>query len=148
VDQRIAETVRTGKVTAVAGPKVREQLSNPNYSKETVDEMIHEISLGIITDIAQVGGYPQYGGDPHIDTDSDGMPDEWETKHGLDPKNPADASTDRNGDGYTNIEDFINGLDPSATKKQWPTPRTYEDLWSTDPALKSTQCPSLDRLAQ
>ena len=44
------------------------------------------------------------------------MPDDWETKHGLEPKNPADAAGDLNGDGYTNIEDFLNGLDPNAPK--------------------------------
>ncbi|YCM42517.1 hypothetical protein V2O64_14495 [Verrucomicrobiaceae bacterium 227] len=137
VDHRIIETVRTGKVSAVAGPKVREQLSNPNYSAEKIEEMIHEISLGIITDIEQVGGYPDYQGEPYQDSDGDGMPDDWENKHGLDPTDPSDASTDLNRDGYTNIEDFINGLDPSAPKKEWATPRTYKDLWSSDPRLKA-----------
>lgn len=45
------------------------------------------------------------------DTDSDGMPDTWETAHGL---NPNDAS-DRNGtgacnNGYTNLENYLNEL--------------------------------------
>lgn len=137
VDRRIVETVRTGKVTSVAGSKIREQLSNPNYSKEKIDEMIHEVSLGIITDIEQVGGYPDYRGEAYRDTDADGMPDDWEGKHGLDLKDPSDASTDLNGDGYSNIEDFINGLDPSAPKQRWPTPRTYQDLWDSDPDLKA-----------
>ena len=79
--------------------------------------------------------------EPYRDSDNDGMPDEWETRHGLNPKDASDAATDLNGDGYTNIEDFINGLDPSAPKKEWPTPRTYEDLWSSDSELKA----SLDR---
>ena len=57
------------------------------------------------------------------------MPDDWEVKHGLDPHNPADAAGDLNGDGYTNIEDFLNGLDPTAPKVNWPTPRTYVDLF-------------------
>ena len=91
----------------------------------------------IITDIEQVGGYPDYRGEPYQDTDNDGMPDEWETRHGLDPKDASDASADLNGDGYTNIEDFINGLDPSDPKQTWPAPRTYRDLWSSDPDLKA-----------
>ena len=138
VDLRITESVRTGKVTAVAGPNVREQLSNPNFSEERVAEMIHEVSLGIITDIDQVDGYPNYRGEPYKDTDGDGMPDEWESTHGLDPRDSSDAIKDLNGDGYTNIEDFINGLDPAAPKREWPTPRTYRDLWSTDPGLKAS----------
>jgi hypothetical protein len=57
------------------------------------------------------------------------MPDEWESKHGLDPGNPADAAGDLNTDGYTNIEDFLNGLDPTVPKRQWPAPKTYVDLF-------------------
>lgn len=40
------------------------------------------------------------------------MPDVWEKKYGLNPNDPSDASLDCNGDGYTNIEKYINGLDP------------------------------------
>ena len=58
------------------------------------------------------------------------MPDDWETKHGLNPKDPTDAAGDLNGDGYTNIEDFLNNLDPQAPKVEWPTPRTYVDLFT------------------
>ncbi|MBN2274213.1 MAG: polysaccharide lyase [Bacteroidales bacterium] len=68
--------------------------------------------VGIITDIAQVGGYPEYKGQPRKDSDSDGMPDSWEKKFGLDPNDATDATKDINGDGYTNIEKYINGIDP------------------------------------
>ena len=74
---------------------------------------------------------------PIQDSDGDGMPNDWEHRHGLDPNNAADALTDLNEDGYTNIEDFINGLDPAAPARKWDTPRTYQDLWSTDPDLKT-----------
>jgi len=47
------------------------------------------------------------------------MPDSWEQEHGLDPKDPSDAAGDLNQDGYTNIEDFINGLDPRTAKVDW-----------------------------
>ncbi len=137
VDERITRSVRTGIVTATAGPDDRAKLSNPNYSKEKIDDLIRQVSLGIITDIEQVGGYPDYGGQPYRDGDGDGMPDDWETKHGLDPKDSSDAIQDLNGDGYTNIEEFINGLDPSAPKRRVETPRIYRDLWSTDPELKA-----------
>ena len=50
-------------------------------------------------------------GKPPKDTDHDGMPDRWETEHGLDPTNPADRNgTNLSKIGYTNVEVYINGL--------------------------------------
>lgn len=58
-----------------------------------------------------VGGYPGYApGTPVFDSDNDGMPDVWETGHGLDLNDPADASADHDGDGYTHIEEYLNGI--------------------------------------
>ena len=45
-----------------------------------------------------------------VDSDGDGMPDAWEQEHGLNPNDGADGSLDGNGDGYTNVEDYLNGL--------------------------------------
>ena len=67
---------------------------------------------GIITDPQQVGGLPQYSGTPYKDSDGDGMPDSWERSHNLNANNPSDANGDADGDGYTNIEEFMNGTDP------------------------------------
>ena len=44
------------------------------------------------------------------DTDADGMPDKWEIANGLNP-DVDDSSGDIDGDGYTNIEEFINLVD-------------------------------------
>ena len=81
---------------------------------------------GIITDIAQMGGYPEYKGTPYIDTDGDGMPDEWEIANGLNPNDPSDANGDCNGDGYTNIEKFINGID-TKVKVDWTNMQNNHD---------------------
>ena len=48
-------------------------------------------------------------GTPPVDTDRDGMPDEWEKKHGLDPQDPRDGSGPARN-GYTNLEDYLNEL--------------------------------------
>jgi hypothetical protein len=44
------------------------------------------------------------------DTDGDGMPDEWERKHGLDPQNAKDTSAYTLNKEYTNIEMYLNSL--------------------------------------
>ena len=136
VDRRIIEMVRTGKATAKASTNAAQELGGVGFSQGLIEEIVGMVSLGIITDPAQVGGYPDYRGTPYPDTDHDGMPNDWETRHGLNPRDPADASADANGDGYTNIEDFINGLDPTAPKRAWPAPRAYVDLWKTDEQLR------------
>ncbi len=82
--------------------------------------------LGIITDISQVGGYPEYKGKAYKDSDKDGMPDAWEKKYGLNPNDPSDANGDLNGDGYTNIEKYINGIDPTK-KVDWTNLDNNED---------------------
>ncbi|MDE8697749.1 thrombospondin type 3 repeat-containing protein, partial [Bacteroides cellulosilyticus] len=54
--------------------------------------------------------YPEYKGTSYVDTDGDGMPDAWETANGLNPNDPSDANKYCTGDGYTNIEKYINGI--------------------------------------
>ena len=49
-----------------------------------------------------------------IDSDNDGMPDEWELARGLDPHNPGDAMDDYLLKGYNNIEYYINDLTVNA----------------------------------
>jgi hypothetical protein len=96
VDQRIIQEVRTGTVT---------------YGK------------GIITDISQVGGYPEYKGQPDTTVGADGVPLWWKKKYGLDPRDPVLATKDLMCDGYTVIEKYLNGLDP--TKKiDWTDPQS------------------------
>lgn len=72
-----------------------------------------------------VGGYPVLESAPApADADGDGMPDTWETDRGLDPDDAADGALDRDGDGYTNVEEYINGLvgDGPAPPAPGPSP--------------------------
>lgn len=88
VDRRVINSVRTGKTT---------------------------FENGIIDSPADVGGWPDYPPAPSPeDGDRDGMPDAWEKSHGLNPSGADDASSDADHDGYTAIEEFLNGTDPSA----------------------------------
>lgn len=44
---------------------------------------------------------------PSYDTDNDGMADDWEILYGLNPDDPNDHALDKDGDGYTNIEEYL-----------------------------------------
>jgi len=46
------------------------------------------------------------------DSDLDGLPDEWELKHGLNP-NADDALQDADADGFANLEEYQAGSNPS-----------------------------------
>jgi hypothetical protein len=60
----------------------------------------------IIDNPSQVGGWPKLAnGSPYPDADNDGMSDTWEARTGL-----SDPNGDQDGDGYTNLEEFLNEL--------------------------------------
>jgi pectate lyase len=85
--------------------------------RDAVDARIaEEVANGtgrIIDSQDQVGGWPQYAtAEAPKDSDQDGMPDEWEIKNGLNPKDAADAAFDNDEDGYTSIEEYINKTPP------------------------------------
>jgi hypothetical protein len=65
----------------------------------------------IIDSPKDVGGYPKLkGGTPPADSDHDGLPDDWERPRGLNPEDASDGNRDRDGDGYTNIEEYLQSL--------------------------------------
>lgn len=122
VDERIVKTVKTGK------PFYVENAADYEFDTKYVKRRLPADSYkqGIITDIRQVGGLPEYKGIPYLDSDNDGMPDAWEIKYGLNPNDASDAVQDCNGDGYTNIEKYINGIDPSK-KVDWKNLKNNND---------------------
>jgi len=55
--------------------------------------------------------FPQLAnGTPYLDSDKDGMSNQWELANGLNPDDPNDAKEDANDDGYTNLEAFLHSL--------------------------------------
>ena len=48
-----------------------------------------------------------------VDTDGDGMSDDWEKCYKLDLFDPSDADDDTDGDGWTNLEEYNAGTDPT-----------------------------------
>lgn len=104
VDERIVKNVRTGIPTNVKDAQVC--VSPYSHRRLPADSY----KLGIITNPQQVGGLPQYTGTPRVDSDNDGMPDDWEKAHNLNPNDASDA-TKLTESGYMNIELYINDLD-------------------------------------
>jgi hypothetical protein len=83
------------------------------FKKDEVDlRIVSDIKNGtghIIDSPSEVGGYPSLAkGLPYTDTDQDGMSDDWERDHNLDPNDPDDGKADFNEDGFTNLEDFLH----------------------------------------
>lgn len=103
VDARIVKQVATGKIEYNADV----QLPETQFKHRRLP--IDSYKQGIITDPAQVGGYPEYKGTPYKDSDNDGIPDAYEIKMGLNANNAADAGKLAKN-GYSNIENFLNSV--------------------------------------
>lgn len=85
--------------------------------RDSVDRrVIDQVRSGtgnLINSQVDVGGWPQYpAATPAADSDDDGMPDSWESEHGLMPDSD-DHLGDPDGDGYPNLEEFLNSTDPT-----------------------------------
>ena len=67
---------------------------------------------GLIDTPSDVGGWPTYSGtkDYSLDTDRDGIPNAWETAHGLNPDDPQDAKTTTLQAPYLNLEVYLNDI--------------------------------------
>lgn len=91
--------------------------------RDAVDaRIVREVRTGtgrIIDHPSQVGGWPELAaGTAPPDGDRDGMPDAWEKLHGLDADDAADTVGDSDGDGYTNLEEYLNGTDPRRVEQR------------------------------
>lgn len=103
VDTRVVKQVRTGKIDYL--PNVELPSTQFKHRRLPIDSY----KQGIITDIKQVGGYPDYKGSAYVDKDNDGIPDAWEIKHGLNPEDSHDSAKMAKN-GYSNIENYLNSL--------------------------------------
>ena len=86
------------------------------WQRDAVDRRIvagvKEQNGRIIFSQSEVGGWPELkSAAAPADTDKDGIPDDWELAHGLNPKDPSDsAKPAKDGRGYSNLELYINSL--------------------------------------
>jgi hypothetical protein len=118
--QTVSEPFNSQPVTTVSARSAYEAvLRNVGASlprRDSVDARIVAEVRGrkgsIIDSQAQVGGWPELRSKAApVDSDNDGMPNSWERRHGLNPHVAGDGATDRDSDGYTNLEEYLNRTD-------------------------------------
>lgn len=106
IDRRVIDEVRAGATHYIGTNGPTFSHPSPNYP-------------GLIdtpTDVKDAAGSPNFPWPDYrtynvpADTDHDGIPDAWERQFGLNPNDPADALADRDGDGHTNLEKYLNWL--------------------------------------
>jgi pectate lyase len=75
----------------------------------------------IIDEPAEAGGWPRLRSGPVApDSDGDGMPDAWEVVHGTAPQ-AFDPWDDADGNGWPNLEDYLNERSQAAVVGNKPT---------------------------
>ena len=104
IDERVANDVRTGGYSYVSGDKG----SNGSTG-------------GLIDAPEDVGGYVEYTATElemrnKLDSDGDGIPDNWEDMYGLDSADPSDALTTHKS-GYSWFEYYLSTLVNSITRE-------------------------------
>jgi hypothetical protein len=107
VDQHIIKDVRDGTAEFIGtrGPTYGDRPS-PNFAGIIDTQSDDKSALG-----SPNFPWPDYKTyNVPVDSDHDGIPDDWEKAHGLNPNDPSDANKDLNGDGYTNLEKYLNSL--------------------------------------
>ena len=72
-----------------------------------------------------------------IDSDHDGLPNDWEIKHGLNPNDGKDSAADADGDGFTNLEEYESKTDPKDPKSH----PDYLDFVTVQGVFKQTFLP-------
>jgi hypothetical protein len=76
-----------------------------------------------LEDVEYNGSATQHGpviSHPGIDTDNDGMSDDWENFYGLDSEDPLDAPLDLDNDSFTNLQEYGASTDPTQNNSAPP----------------------------
>lgn len=132
----LADTVQSKVTTPFSILPITEQTATDAYNlvlnfagcrlpaRDTLDQRIANDVMNRTGQVIDVqGGYPHgtpysqtvnawpylQSTNPPADSDHDGMPDDWETSHGLNPNNSSDKQNIAIN-GYTNLENYLNSI--------------------------------------
>jgi len=125
VQDKEFETVMINPQTAVQAYESVLKEAGASFRRDTLDQrIINDVRNRTGKFIDVQGGYPH--GSPleatlnawptlksasaPVDSDKDGMPDEWEKKNKLDPQNASDAAAYKLNKYFTNVEVYLNSL--------------------------------------
>ena len=93
-------------------PKVDADSNQTQPAQDALDPNQTPDQGGTVNDgVANDGPDSQQDGTEFVDTDNDGMPDDWELAHGLDPLTN-DAADDFDGDEISNLDEYNQGSAP------------------------------------
>jgi hypothetical protein len=113
---QLTTPIATPAVTTDATTQVLTKvLANAGARLPTRDSIDTRIMNDVVNGTGTIGqdqnNWPTLAnGTASTDTDHDGMPDAWETAQGLNPNDAIDHNGDKNNNGYTNVEDYLNSL--------------------------------------
>jgi hypothetical protein len=115
---RLAAPVPMPPVTTDAAPRAFERVlagAGASLRRDPVDMRVLTAVRArggrLIDTQRDVGSWPELArGTPWIDSDGDGMPDAWERARRLNPRDPRDGARDTDGDGYTQLENWLDSL--------------------------------------
>ena len=101
--ERVAQGDKEALVTYTYTPKSSTVVLRFDGSEASPDYSDHNAILNAVT-VEKLGLV--------LDTDKDGMPDDYEKSNGFNPNDASDAAKDFDKDGATNLQEFVAGTDP------------------------------------